>query len=148
MTYKVKHFPKFDTQAIERLYSKKDGVPVEYVCTTELRSYGRPLDIYYRETPHPEFGNSYFGLGYYHYANPPFETYIGISNADEVEELTFACIPNSEEVYTYSQHTHDYREWGSASIDGGRSYTRLLYDRQPPEVKTFVVRDGEFINVQ
>ena len=53
----IQHQSLFDTIKIEKLYSDKDGVPVKYVCTTDLNASDVPVDVFYRETPHPEFGN-------------------------------------------------------------------------------------------
>ena len=58
----IKHPKIFDTDALEEHYSEKDGVPVHYVCTTDLKASDKPADIFYRDTPHPEFGNKYFGM--------------------------------------------------------------------------------------
>ncbi len=108
MTHEVKHFPKFNVEAVERLYSEKDGVPIKYVCTTELKSYGVVRDVFYRETPHPVFGNKYFGIGYsYDFSG---EAYLTIANADAVESLFFTCVKNGN-LWTYSQGTHDFRSW-------------------------------------
>jgi hypothetical protein len=35
----IKHEPQFDTDKICKIYSKKDGVPVTYVCTSAVNSY-------------------------------------------------------------------------------------------------------------
>ena len=53
----IQHNPLFNTERVEELYTKKDGVEVKYVCTTDLKASDRPMDIFYRATPHPEFGN-------------------------------------------------------------------------------------------
>ena len=58
----IQHSPLFNIKKAEELYTEKDGVEVKYVCTTDLRNSDIPADIFYRETPHPEFGNYYFGL--------------------------------------------------------------------------------------
>ena len=58
----IQHESLFDTAKVEKLYTEKDGVEVKYVCTTDLKTSDRPMDIFYRATPHPEFGNRYFGL--------------------------------------------------------------------------------------
>ena len=58
----IQHQSLFDTAQLEEHYSNKDGVPVKYVCTSDLRTSDIPMDIFYRETPHPEFGNYYFGV--------------------------------------------------------------------------------------
>ena len=58
----IQHQSLFDIAQLEEHYSNKDGVPVKYVCTSDLRVSDIPMDIFYRETPHPEFGNYYFGV--------------------------------------------------------------------------------------
>lgn len=132
--------PQFDINAVEQHYTKKDGVPVKYVCTTELKSYGHVYDIFYRETPHPEFGNKYFGL-------TGHGDTVYICNADSVEDLKFDAIADSSGNYYYSQYTHDYYSVGDVAIDGGRSYTRRIGDLNKP-IKTFVVRNGQFEELQ
>ena len=129
----IKHFPKLDTRLVEEVYSRKDEETCKYVCTTELTPYGRVYDIFYRPTAHPRFGNYYFGLGSGY-----------ITNADKVEELTFACIGDKEGDFTYSQYTHDFLNWGDGFIDGGRSYTRVG-GVHLPKVIYYKVKNGEFI---
>lgn len=55
-TMKVKHNPTVDIEKVCEIYSKRDGVPIKYVCTTDLRSSDAPVDIFYRSTPHPQLG--------------------------------------------------------------------------------------------
>jgi hypothetical protein len=62
---RVMHNPLFDTDKVCKHYSEKDGVPIKYVCTSALGDEAQAMDIFYRDTPHPEFGNRYFGL-YHH----------------------------------------------------------------------------------
>jgi hypothetical protein len=116
----IQHEPVFDTDKVETLYSKKDGVPVKYVCTTDLLASDVPADIFYRETPHPEFGNHYFGLYKNVYSN---DATIMITNADIVESFEFGMI-EVDGKYHYSQSHHDYKVIGDKMIDGGRAYTR------------------------
>ena len=143
----INHEPIFDTKKVCELYSKKDGVPIKYVCTSAPNEYGTyAADIFYRQTPHPEFGNRYFGL----YHNPSFSSdgTIMITNADPIEDLTFTAIySNMLEQWVYSKHRHDYREvpGENVAIDGGRSYNRMVGDFKSAMVKTFVVKDGEFM---
>ena len=115
---KIEHKPLFDTAKAEELYSEKDGVDVKYVCTTDLQQSDQPMDIFYRETPHPEFGNRYFGL-YWSKAH----TSLMITNADIVESFEFGMIEQDGKYY-YSQSHHDYKVVGDKMIDGGRAYTR------------------------
>ena len=144
----INHEPIFDTKKVCELYSKKDGVPIKYVCTSAPNEYGTyAADIFYRETPHPEFGNRYFGL----YNANNFGGVRGgimITNADPIEDLTFTAIySNMLEQWVYSKHRHDYREvpGENVAIDGGRSYNRMIGDFKSAMVKTFVVKDGEFM---
>jgi hypothetical protein len=117
----VKHAPVFDTEKAVRIYEKKDGVSIKYVCTTDLQASDLPVDIFYREDPHPEFGNRYFGL----YQNPYSEdAKIMITNADIVENYAFGMIKDKEGMMWYSQCHHDCLFIDGAMIDGGRQYVR------------------------
>ena len=139
----IKHYPLFDTARVEKLYGEKDGVTVKYVCTSAPNEHATyAADIFYRETPHPEFGNRYFGL----YRNPSFSSdgTIMITNADPIEGLEFGMIegPNGWE---YSQHRHDYRQVGDCAVDGGRSYFKRAGDLSVP-TKFMKVVDGVFVD--
>ena len=139
----INHRPILDIKRVCELYSKKDGVPVTYVCTSAPNlSATYAADIFYRETPHPDFGNRYFGL----YYNPHFSAdgTIMITNADPIEDLDF-CMIEGMHGWEYSQHRHDYRnvEGSGCAIDGGRAYFKRVGDLSVP-VKYFVVKDGEF----
>lgn len=137
----IKHIPLLDVAKTEAHYSKKDGVPVKYVCTTALYKHADfAADIYYRETPHSEFGNHYFGLFKNQYAN---DAVITIVNADDaVAELSIDMIEDDNGNLHYSAHRHDYRKIGNRMIDGGRSYTRCdAYS----VVKSFIVERGKLV---
>src|SRR6056300_1082205 len=84
---KIIHESLFETNKIAEHYTEKDGVPVTYVCTSALGGQEFAVDVFYRETPHPEFGNRYFGL----YRNPSFSSdgTIMITNADMIKDLEF-----------------------------------------------------------
>ena len=135
----VKHFPIFDTEFVLEYY-KPEGA--KYVCTTELKAYGIPVDVFYRPTPHPVYGNRYFGLYRDHFSNSVY-----ICNADTVENLDFCVIDNGKGEWTYSQYTHDFLSWGSNFIDGGRAYTRVGGNPLPKVISLRVV-DGEFVEVK
>ena len=128
------HEPLFDTKKVEELYTQKDGVTVKYVCTSAPNEYGTyAADIFYRETPHPEFGNRYFGL---------FNNHMGqimITNADMIEDLEFAMIEDNNGDLHYSAHRHDYKVIDDKMIDGGRSYIKTNTD-----TLSYRVKDGEF----
>lgn len=114
----IQHEPRFDVEKVTAHYTKQDGVPVQYVCTTDLTASDVPVDVYYRETPHPEFGNHYFGLYY-----DRVRDYMMITNADIVESLEFGMI-EADGKYYYSQSHHDYKVVGDKMIDGGRQYIK------------------------
>lgn len=116
---KIRHEPQFDTQKVVELYSKKDGVPVKYVCTSALGSEEFAMDIFYRDTPHPEFGNRYFGL-----YRSPMTGSLMITNADKIDGAEFAMIEASDGELHYSAHRHDYKVIEGKMIDGGRAYVK------------------------
>lgn len=134
LTMIINHEPLFDTAEVEKIYSEKDGVDVKYVCTTDLNASDVPVDVFYRATPHPEFGNRYFGIYHDH-----FRGHTMITNADLVEELEFGMV-NDGSVWHYSQSHHDYKSFANgAMIDGGRAYIRSSSDAVVMRIK-----DGKF----
>lgn len=136
---KINHNPIFKgkTELIERHYSEKDGVPVKYVCTSAVSEHSNVAgDVFYRETPHTEFGNKYFIL-YYNYANE-----LMIAGYDHIEDQEFGMMTDGEEWF-YSRHRHDMFYVGSGFIDGGRSYFRRIPNGL--EEKMLVLRDGNFV---
>ena len=139
----IDHRPIFDRYVAEKLYSEKDGVAVKYVCTsaTTLKA-AYAADIFYRETPHPDFGNRYFGL-YSWRARGEVTNRIMITNCDKIEELDFGMIQGPNGCWSYSQHRHDYHTVGESSIDGGRAYVRRSGDMNVP-FKTMRVVNGKF----
>jgi hypothetical protein len=112
----IQHESLFDTAKVEKLYTEKDGVEVKYVCTTDLKTSDRPMDIFYRATPHPQFGNYYFGILRHNDQTM-------ITNADVIESLEFGMI-EVDGKYHYSQSHHDYKVVGDRMIDGGRQYIK------------------------
>ena len=137
----IHHRPILDTKRVCELYSAKDGVPVTYVCTSALGDEAQAMDIFYRETPHPEFGNRYCGL----YHNPSFSSDRTnmITNADKIESVEFGMKEHDGE-WHYSQHRHDFYTIGDVSLDGGRAYFRCVGNVSTP-TKWFEVRNGEFV---
>jgi len=132
----IKHEPIFETHLIEEHYTKKDGVPVKYVCTSALGSQDFAVDVFYRETPHPEFGNRYFGVYRNMYAAG---AQIMITNADVIETLDFYMVEDSNGDLNYSAHRHDYRVMDNGNmIDGGRAYCR-----SNTNTRYFFVADGK-----
>jgi len=134
----IRHPSIFDKDKVIEHYSKKDGVEVKYVCTTDLLNSDVPADIFYRETPHPEFGNRYFGL-FYH----PIKKHLMITNADMVEDFEFGMIKDTENNWYYSSSHHDCLFIEDKMIDGGRQYIRSTgLDG------VFKIKNGEFVNVE
>ena len=132
----IVHNPVFDVDVVTKHYSEKDGVPVKYVCTTELKLNNSPVDIYYRETPHPEFRNHYFGLRLSH------DGTAYICNADSIDGETIAMIEDSKGDLHYSSYRHDYKVVDNGNmIDGGRSYVKTN-----TLVKCFSIKNGQLIN--
>jgi hypothetical protein len=145
MNININHRPLFDIEKACKLYSEKDGVPVKYVCTTALGFEAQAMDVFYRETPHPEFGNRYFGLyRSYNYDTP--DGTLMITNADRIEDLTFEMIEVNGQ-YHYSQHRHDFHSVGDVAIDGGRAYTKLVGNVNVPCASMKVV-NGDFIRYE
>jgi hypothetical protein len=125
----IKHYPITNISTVEKIYSEKDGVSVKHVCTTEFD--GVIADVFYRSTPHPEFGNKYFAILFR-------DNKAYIANADRVEDFTFGMVQNDDGDWEYSQSRHDYKTFKNGNmIDGGRNYIRSNVD-----VKVCVVRDG------
>ena len=136
----IKHFPLFDTDEVCKIYSEKDGVPVHYVCTTDLTASDVPVDVYYRSSPHPEFGNRYFGLYYDHYRDATM-----ICNADKVEDedFIFGMVENDNGELEYSQSHHDYKKFDNGGmIDGGRMYIKSSFGAD-----IYRIKNGEFHRV-
>lgn len=131
----IKHNPIFDTAKVEQLYTEKDGVDVRYVCTSALGGEARAMDIFYRETPHPEFGNRYFGI---------FGDHLGrimITNADRIEDVDFGMIQDENGDFHYSAHRHDCKLIGEKMIDGGRAYIHA----SSGDYVVYKVRNGKFV---
>ena len=142
------HEPLVDTEKVCKLYGEKDGVTVTYVCTTDLDRSDMPVNVFYRQTPHPDYGNRYFGLLYNH------DGRLYIINADSVESLEFGMIEDTEGNLHYSKCHHDmkyipgyedlFEVQNSRFIDGGREYVRVG-GNPPPKVHYYKVKDGEFV---
>lgn len=139
----IAHRPMLETARVCEHYSAKDSVEVKYVCTSALGNESQAMDIYYRATPHPEFGNRYFGL-YFRSTGPLDEQrQLCITNADRIEEAEFGMKEHNGE-WHYSQHRHDFYTIGDVSLDGGRAYFRCVGNVETP-TKFFAVKDGEFV---
>jgi hypothetical protein len=128
---KIIHKPRFKTDRVIEHYSLKDGVPIQYVCSSECSRDNEVEDIFYRETPHPEFGNRYFGL-----ISLNNQTYI--RNADSIENKAFGCVKNDDGDLEYSECRWDYKKFQNGNmIDGGRAYIKST-----GKVRVYFVKDG------
>lgn len=132
----IRHHPVFDTALIADHYAQRDGVEVRYVCTTDLSASDVPVDVFYRDTPHPEFGNRYFGI-----YRSPGTGQIFINDADRVEDLVFGCVINDQDELEYSESHHSFKHFKNGNmIDGGRAYVRAS-----GKVSHYVVHNGEMV---
>ena len=117
----IVHKPLMDVQKVIEHYTEKDGVPIKYVCSSSITENGTAAaDIFYRDTPHPKFGNRYFGLYW--------STAVGkvmIANADKIEDFEFALVEDENGDLHYSRHRWDYLSFSNGNmIDGGRAYIK------------------------
>ena len=135
----VLHNPQFDTKKTTAYYTKKDGVPIHYVCTSTIDEGDVPVDIYYRDTPHPDHNNYYFGL----YAD---EDRMMICKADAIEKYQFGMISDAKEEWVYSQSLHDTVSIDVGFINGGRKFIRRGGDFDTMRYQVCKVKDGEFVN--
>lgn len=97
----------------------------------------RPVEVFYQPNPDHEAGHShYFGLF-------TDDTGLYITNAiSAFEEPMTGMVTRSGEIII-SKYTHDYRQVGDQSIDGGRDYTRVGGD-PPPKTVEVTVKDDQF----
>ena len=135
---KIKHCPNItDIQKVIDYYTEQDGVEVKYVCTTDLTASDVPVDVFYRDAPHPEFGNRYFGLYYDRVRDAMM-----ICSADVVETFDFGMVENDNGELEYSQSHHDYKMFENGNmIDGGR-----VYIRSTNCCDVYKIKDGEFVD--
>lgn len=140
---KIKHNPVFNIEKVIDHYTKRDGVPVVYVCTTDLLTSDSPKDVFYRAdgSCHPEFGNRYFGLSI-----DPMTSNVWICDADRVEEFEFGVVENDTGELEYSRSHHDYKQFKNGNmIDGGRQYIRTSGCRAVYRVKDGVMYEIETV---
>jgi hypothetical protein len=98
------------------------------------------MDIFYRDTPHPRFGNRYFGLLIDLHGS------IVITGADNIEGQYVHTITDDEGREHYSRHRHDFVDLPNGLfIDGGRQYVRT---NPNTNIKTYVVTDGQIVEAE
>ena len=135
-TIEINHAPNFDVDKVIEHYKEKDGVDIRYVCTSDLKASDVPCDIFFRDTPHPEFGNRYFGLFY-----DQVRDAVMITDADIIDGQEFAMIQANDGSWYYSSCHHDNVMIDDKQIDGGRAYHRGY------GFELFLLKDGEFERV-
>lgn len=132
----VIHDPIADIAHFLNIHKEVDGVECNYVCTTDIQKKNVPVDILYRPTPNPKFGNHYFGIGRMPLTNKAF-----IMNADVVEELTFLCVLNDEQRPAYSRHKDEELTFANGNFVKGGRHVPSASDR----AAEYVVRGGKMI---
>ncbi len=126
----IQHDDQFDPDWVNAEYG-----PCKYVLTSELPDgQDQVMDIFYRDTPHPEFGNHYFGLFKDQYGR------VTIANADSIDGAVIAMIEEEDNLH-YSSHRHDFKQINGSMVDGGRSYIRARGAIQVHEVVDGEVRE-------
>jgi len=129
----IRHESIFNTKMICDHFAEKDGVPIQYVCTSALDAGVSAMDIFYRDTPHPKFGNRYFGI----YLDR--DNGVMITNADRIESFEFGLVEGDDSNLRYSAHRQDHISFKNGNmIDGGRAYIRS----SGGPIHIYVVRDG------
>jgi hypothetical protein len=127
------HHNQLKIDEIIKNYSEKDGVPIKYVMSTAYNSSPYIVDIFYRDTPHPEFGNKYFGLYVHDFKGTM------ITDSTWIEGTVIDCVEDDDGNYQYSNQRHDYKKFENGNmIDGGRAYTR-----SNGSITRFKVTEGE-----
>jgi len=133
----IKHYPILNIKDIEKHYTEKDGVLIKYVCTSSINSGATfAYDIFYRNSPHPKFGNRYFGISV-------INKIAYITNADSIEGLDFYMIKDNNDDYHYSQHRHHCIDVDGFILDGGRAYCRT--SAMSAKIELFKIKNGNFI---
>ena len=132
----IKHPNRFDIKKVIEHYTEKDGVPIKYVLTTEVNLNNEACDIFYRDTPHPEFGNRYFGL-----RRDMVNGSTYIFGADSLEGEKISMITDSNGDLHYSAYRHDYKVLDNGNmIDGGRAYVKCNTG-----YRIFTITNGELV---
>ena len=134
--FKIKHYPLMNYRQMEKKYSDLNECGINYVCTSDLGAENMPVDIYYQEFPHPQFGNQYFGL-FFH----PIDRSHRIMNADSILDRHFGMVENDFGELEYSRQKNETKNFTNGNmISGGRNYIRAEGD-----VRTFKIQNGRFI---
>lgn len=139
---------KFDISKVE---SKYDASYVGEFCLNNNGWINQPCSLFYAKTPHPR-GSNYFALLYMYDAeslsldtpNPKLYITNGISavvNRDGTS-VQYDCVDCGDGQLLHSAYRHDYQEYNTYVIDGGRDYTRT---NTPAFLKQFIILDGNIV---
>lgn len=110
----IKHDTVTNIDKIIETYKATEGVDIIYVCTTDLVVGNVPVDVFYRDTPHPDFKNHYFGVY-------PEGTQVKVCNADMITNLHFGVVENDEGALEYSRSLAETKSFANGNqIGGGR----------------------------
>ena len=99
---------------VEKMYKAK------YIYETELIEYGPVGAIFYQEDPPNNYSN---WMAVYYDSN---RKGVMITSASEVVKQPVRAIMCAEDDWIYSHYTHHFYTKNGMSIDGGRSYTRII----------------------
>lgn len=125
------------------LFSKEQIITIEnlknakYVCSTEYKN--TPVEVFYGAEAHPVSGSRYFAL-----YRTGQDNELMITNGAFVEDQTFDALESKSGEIIYSRNRYDFvsSSDSSVSIDGGRSYSRYLFDGERPKSVMLKVKDG------
>jgi hypothetical protein len=143
--------PKIDISSTlltsKEIKELEDKYNAQYICESCLPVFengilvgwhNKPACFFWTPKAHPE-GSNYFCL-FVKLDEQTNKSALYISNGISIVNQTIEAITDGKLVI-YSRHRHDFRSFPKsspckASIDGGRDYTRVLYetDNQPERV--------------
>lgn len=130
----IKHTTITNIDKIIETYKNTEGVDVVYVCTTDIKYSDKPVDVFYREEKHPQFGNNYFGVSI-------DNDKIRVCNADVCTNCFFGVVENDEGMLEYSSSLSEGKTFENGNmIGGGRS---KILSNGPVDI--FKIKDGQMV---
>jgi hypothetical protein len=114
INYESTCFDKDFIKRVEKLYNAK------YIYETELVEYGPVGSVFYQENP-PDGCTNWMAIFY------DCQTkLLKITSAATIVEQPVTAIECGDGEWIYSHYTHHFYTKNGVSIDGGRSYTKLV----------------------
>ena len=111
---KINHNSVFKIDIIKKHFLNTENVDLEYVCTSELHSFGSRGEVYIKK-----FGKSYFGREYVGFFIKNND--IKVCSAKNIEDLDFLMYYNEKDnSWNYSRDRNDQLLIGNSIINGGR----------------------------